>query len=155
MTGTLPLFETAACSERQWTAMNGNDVGREIERDASVVLEESLKLHRSLGPGLLESVYETLLADALIDRGLSVQRQQALGLRYGRRTFKEAYRVDLIVSDAIILEIKSIDQVLPTHKKQLLTYLRLSKLKLGFLLNFGAPWMKQGITRIVNGLPGP
>lgn len=155
MTESLLVFETAAYRERQWAQMNQNYGRQEIERDASMVLEESLKLHRSLGPGLLESVYETLLADALNDRGLSVQRQKALGLCYGRRTFKEAYRVDLIVSDAIILEIKSIDQVLPTHKKQLLTYLRLSKLKLGFLLNFGAPWMKQGITRIVNGLPGP
>lgn len=143
----------AACWKLRWMVMNKDCDRQEIERIASIVLRESLTLHRSLGPGLLESVYETLLTDALEERGLGVAHRKALALRYGSRTFKEAYRVDLIVSNSIILEIKSIDQVLPTHKKQLLTYLRLSKLQLGFLLNFGAPWMKQGITRVVNGLP--
>ncbi|MBY6204638.1 GxxExxY protein [Halomonas denitrificans] len=118
-----------------------------------MILDESLKLHRELGPGLLESIYEVLLADALNARGLEVARQKSIGLCHRGRKFNEAFRADLIVQRAIILEIKSIDVVLPTHKKQLLTYLRLSRLQLGFLLNFGAAWMREGITRVVNGLP--
>lgn len=120
---------------------------------ATIVVHEAVTLHRELGPGLLESVYEVTLADALSRHGLRVQRQTAVALKFRDRSFQEAFRADLIVEQSLILEIKSIDQIIAAHRKQLLTYLRLSGLPLGFLLNFGAAWMKDGIVRMVNGLP--
>jgi len=133
-------------------ALMSIDVER-IEEVATTVVHEAVTLHRELGPGLLESVYEVTLADALSRRGLGVQRQTAVGLKFRDRSFPEAFRADLIVEESMILEIKSIDQIVAAHRKQLLTYLRLSRLPIGFLLNFGAAWMKDGIVRMVNGLP--
>ena len=123
-----------------------------IEKAASLIVHEAVGLHRALGPGLLESVYETILADALRGRGLKVQRQQPIGLQFRGRSFTEAFRVDLVVERSIILEIKSVDQLIAAHRKQLLTYLKLSDLRIGFILNFGAAWMKDGIIRMVNQL---
>jgi GxxExxY protein len=105
-----------------------------------------------LGPGLLESVYESVLAYELEKRGLHVLRQQAISVVYDGLVFDEGFRADLIVEDKVILELKSVEAMLPVHKKQLWTYLRLTDKQLGLLINFGSALIKDGITRIVNGL---
>ncbi len=109
-------------------------------------------MHRALGPGLLESVYETVLAAELRERGLHVERQLAVPIEYRGLRFEEGFRADLIVEGKVLLELKPIEKLSNAHKKQLLTYLRLSGRKLGFLLNFGEGVIKDGIVRIVNGL---
>ncbi len=119
---------------------------------AKVVVDAAFKVHTTLGPGLLESVYETVLAHELRDRGLRVARQVPIAIEYRGMRFDEAFRADLLVEDLLIVELKSIEATRPVHTKQLLTYLRLSHRKLGLLINFGAPLIKQGITRVVNGL---
>ncbi len=126
--------------------MTENEIGK-------VVVDAALCVHRELGPGLLESVYEAVLAHELRDRGLRVDRQVAVSIEYRGMRFDEGFRADLIVEGKIILELKSVENVTNAHKKQVLTYLRLTGLKLGYLLNFGEALMRDGITRIVNGLP--
>ena len=128
--------------------MKENDIG-------TIVVNCALELHRNLGPGLLETVYEVTLARALERRGLAVQRQVAVPIEYQGETFSEGFRTDLIVGDLVIVELKSIERVTPAHKKQLLTYLRLTGLKLGYLLNFGEALMRDGITRTINGSIDP
>ncbi|NDV61112.1 GxxExxY protein [Puniceicoccales bacterium CK1056] len=118
---------------------------------ADRMLDVAFSLHRDLGPGLLESVYEVLLAHALEEAGLSAQRQVVVPIRYKGIQLDEGFRADLIVEEKVILELKSVERTNPAHKKQLLTYLKLSNLKLGYLLNFGEALMKDGITRIING----
>lgn len=125
--------------------MTKNDIGR-------IVVDAAITVHRELGPGLLESVYEIILAYELGQRELSVKRQVPIAIRYKQMAFEEAFRADLVVEDKIIIELKSVEQVSEAHKKQLLTYLRLTGRKLGFLLNFGEALMKRGITRTVNGI---
>ena len=125
--------------------MTENEIGR-------VVIDAALAVHRELGPGLLESVYEVALAYELDQRGLSVKRQLPISIHYKQMTFDEAFRADLVLDDKVIVELKSVEQVSQAHKKQLLTYLRLTGCKLGFLLNFGEALMKRGITRTVNGI---
>jgi GxxExxY protein len=125
--------------------MTENEVGR-------IVVDASLQIHRSLGPGLLESVYETVLSYELTSRGLQVGRQVPVSVIYGELTIDAGFRADIVVEDLVILELKSLEKVSPVHKKQLLTYLRLSGMRLGFLLNFGEELMRNGITRLVNGL---
>jgi GxxExxY protein len=117
----------------------------------TIIVDSALELHRNLGSGLLESVYEVTLARALERRGLAVQRQVAVPIEYHGETFSEGFRADLIVGGLVIVELKSIERVMPAHKKQLLTYLRLTGLKLGYLLNFGEALMRDGITRTING----
>jgi len=117
----------------------------------SGIVDSAVKLHQKLGPGLLESVYEAILARSLEKRGLSVERQVAIPIEYDGETFEEGFRADLIVEDKVIVELKSVEKVSPAHKKQLLTYLKLTGLKLGYLLNFGEALMKEGITRTING----
>ena len=124
--------------------MKENDIG-------TIIVDCALELHRNLGPGLLETVYEVTLARALERRGLAVQRQVSVPIEYQGETFSEGFRADLIVGDLVLVELKSIERVTPAHKKQLLTYLRLSDLKLGYLLNFGEALMRDGITRTING----
>jgi GxxExxY protein len=124
--------------------MNENDIG-------AIVIDCAVKLHRELGPGLLESVYETVLAHELEERGLRVKRQVTVPIEYHGIRFEEGFRADLIVDRKVILELKSIERVTNAHKKQLLTYLRLTGMKVGYLLNFGEGLMKDGITRIING----
>jgi len=119
---------------------------------AKVIVDAAFKVHATLGPGLLESVYETVLVHELAARGLRVQRQVPIAIEYEGMRFDEAFRADLLVEDLLIVELKSIEAVRPVHKKQLLTYLRLSHRKLGVLINFGAPLIRDGITRVVNGL---
>jgi GxxExxY protein len=124
--------------------MSENEIG-------SIIVDSAVDLHRNLGPGLLETVYEVTLARALERRGLAVQRQVAVPIEYHGETFSEGFRADLIVGGLVIVELKSIERVMPAHKKQLLTYLRLTGLKLGYLLNFGEALMRDGITRTING----
>ena len=124
--------------------MHENEIG-------SIIVDSAVDLHRNLGPGLLETVYEVTLARALERRGLAVQRQVSVPIEYQGETFSEGFRADLIVGELVIVELKSIERVTPAHKKQLLTYLRLTGLKLGYLLNFGEALMRDGITRTING----
>ena len=126
--------------------MNENIIGREV-------VDAAVKVHSALGPGLLESVYEVVLAKELERRGLAVVRQVAVPIAYEGMTFDEGFRADIIVEGLVILELKSVEQLSRVHHKQLFTYLKLRDLRLGYLLNFGAALMKDGIKRIVNGLP--
>lgn len=125
--------------------MTENEIG-------TIVVESAIAVHRELGPGLLESVYEVVLAHELRQRGLRVERQVPIPIKYRGLIFDEAFKADIIVENKVILELKSVEQVTPVHKKQLQTYLRLTALKLGYLLNFGESLMRNGITRVVNGL---
>jgi len=122
-----------------------NEIGR-------IVVDAAVAVHRGLGPGLLESVYEVVLAYELQERGLRVDRQVPIAIEYRGIKFDEGFRADLVVEGKVIVELKAVEKVSNAHKKQLLTYLRLSGCKLGFLLNFGAALMKEGIVRTVNGL---
>jgi len=125
--------------------MTENEIAKEI-------VDAAFKIHLTLGPGLLESVYEAVLAYELKQRGLSVVRQQAIPVIYGEIRLEEGFRADLIVEGKVIVELKSVETIAPVHKKQVLTYLRLTNLKLGLLINFGEALIKDGITRVVNGL---
>lgn len=126
--------------------MPENDVAKQI-------VDCAYKVHTTLGPGLLESVYEAVLAHELTKRGLQVERQKPLPVVYEDVRLEEGFRADLIVSGSVIVELKSVEAVAPVHKKQLLTYLRLADKKLGLLINFGEATIKNGISRVVNGLP--
>lgn len=117
------------------------------------IVDASIAIHRELGPGLLESVYEVVLATALERRGLRVLRQWPVRFEYDGMTFEEGFRIDLLVENQVIVELKSTEKSAPVHAMQLLTYLRLSGLHVGLLLNFGAPTLKEGLRRIVNDLP--
>ena len=116
------------------------------------VVDAAFKIHTTLGPGLLESVYEAVLAYELNKRGLKVVRQKAVPVIYEDVHLEEGFRADLIVEDKVIVELKSVEIIAAVHKKQVLTYLRLTNLKLGLLINFGDALIKDGIVRIVNGL---
>jgi len=111
----------------------------------------AVRLHKELGPGLLETVYEVLLSHELELNGLKVERQVPVPIEYHGIKFEEGFRADIVVEDKVILELKSIEAINAAHKKQVLTYLKLTGCKLGFLLNFGEPLMKDGITRLING----
>lgn len=126
--------------------MNENTLAKEVLNAAFVV-------HTRLGPGLLESVYETVLAYELTRRQIKVRRQVPIPISYDELIFEEGFRADLLVSDLLIVELKSIEALNRTHAKQLLTQLRLSDKRLGLLLNFGAAHLKDGIERIANSLP--
>jgi len=125
--------------------VNENEIGR-------IVVDTAIAVHRELGSGLLESVYEIILAHELRNRGLDVKRQVPVSIEYRDIHFEEGFRADIIVENKVILELKSVERVNNAYKKQLLTYLKLTGMKLGYLLNFGESLMKQGITRTVNGL---
>ena len=126
--------------------MDENAIAREI-------VDAAFQIHQHFGPGLLESVYEVVLAYELRERGLTVERQVPISIKYKTFRFDEAYRYDLLVGDIVIVEVKSIEEVLPVHKKQVITYLKLLDKRLGLLINFNTELIKQGITRLVNGLP--
>ena len=119
---------------------------------AQAVVDSALKIHKRLGPGLFESVYETVLAYELRQRGLEVARQVSVAIDYEGVRFDEGYRIDLLVEGLVVIELKSVETVLPVHKKQLLTYLRLADKRLGLLINFNTELIKDGITRVANGL---
>ncbi|MBX3490525.1 MAG: GxxExxY protein [Parvibaculum sp.] len=122
-----------------------------LEELSAEIVDAALKLHKGLGPGLLESVYEAVLERDLRRRGLKVERQKPLSFEYDGMEFADTLRIDLLVDQRIIVEIKSVERLLPVHPKQVLTYLRLLDLSMGFLINFGAPTLKEGLHRIVNG----
>jgi len=122
----------------------------DIEEVAAIVVDAALQLHRDLGPGLLESVYEAVLAGMLARRGLLIERQKPVPILYQGIRFDEGFRLDLLVDGRLIVELKSVENIHPVHPKQLLTYLRLMDLPLGLLINFGAPLLKSGLQRVVN-----
>jgi GxxExxY protein len=119
---------------------------------AKVIVDAAFHVHSALGPGLLETVYEVALEHELRKRGLAVTRQVPVSIVYDGIRFEEGFRADLIVDDCVMVELKSLETIAPVHKKQLLTYLRLANMKLGLLINFGAPVIKDGLFRVVNGL---
>ena len=119
---------------------------------ARIVVDAAIHVHRELGPGLLETVYEVILAHELRKRGLRVERQVPIPIIYDGIRFDEGYRADLLVEGAVVVELKSVEALSAVHSKQLLTQLRLTNRKLGLLLNFGEYLLKNGIRRIVNGL---
>jgi len=125
--------------------MTENEIG-------TIVLEVAIHVHREMGPGLLESVYEVIIFHELKKRGLKVERQVPIPINYDGIKFDEGFRIDLIVENKVIVELKSVEHVSAAHKKQLQTYLRLAGFKLGYLLNFGDALLKKGIVRAVNGL---
>ncbi len=119
---------------------------------AEIIVDAAFKVHKSLGPGLFESVYETVMAHEIEGRELTVERQKVIPINYEGMAFDEGFRADLVVSDKVIVELKSVETISPVHKKQLLTYLRLADKRLGLLINFGSNLIKDGIARVVNGL---
>jgi GxxExxY protein len=119
---------------------------------AKQVVDAAYHVHTRLGPGLLESVYEVVLAYELKKRGLGTVRQAAIPIEYDSLQFDEGFRADIIVEDKVIVELKSVEKASPVHKKQLLTYLRLSDKRLGLLINFGEELIRDGISRVVNRL---
>jgi GxxExxY protein len=123
----------------------------ELERQAKIVVNCCFGLHDDLGPGLLESAYEQLLFELLGRAGLSVERQVPVTLEYRGIVIERAFKADMVVGDKLVLELKSTEKVSPVHAKQLYTYLRLMRLPLGLLINFGLPTFKQGIERVANG----
>ncbi len=125
--------------------MKENEIGTKI-------IESAIGVHRELGPGLLETVYEVVLARELLNLGLKVERQVPVQIIFKGVTFDEGFRADIIVEQKVLLELKSVERIAPAHKKQVQTYLKLTGLKLGYLLNFGEDVLKSGITRYVNGL---
>lgn len=119
---------------------------------ASIIVDCCYHIHVNLGPGLLESVYEEILFSELTEKGLKVERQKQIPVVWKNKKLDLGFRTDLIVENKVIIEIKSVMEIHPVHPKQLLTYLKLTGLKLGLLINFNSPLIKTGITRIVNGL---
>ena len=124
-------------------------MAREIDEITGQIVDAAVKVHMGLGPGLLESVYEVVLAKELERRGLTVQRQKTVSFEFDGIRFEEGFRVDLLV-EGVVVELKSVEKLAPVHSKQVLTYLRLLNLPVGLLLNFGAATLKEGLHRIVN-----
>lgn len=122
----------------------------EIEALATIAVDCGFKLHQRLGPGLLESVYEAVLADSLARRGVAVERQKPVSILFDGISINEGFRADLLLEEALLIELKSVEQIAPVHGKQVLTYLRLLDLPLGLLMNFGAATFREGIKRIAN-----
>jgi GxxExxY protein len=119
---------------------------------ANIVVDTALRIHRRLGPGLLESAYSIVLTHELTKRGLRVERELPVPITWDGVRIDVGFRADLLVNDSVIIEAKSVEKLIPLHSKQLLTYLRLADKRLGLLLNFGAELLKDGIVRVVNGL---
>jgi iron complex transport system substrate-binding protein len=126
--------------------------GMEINRITGEIVDAAYRIHEEAGPGLLESVYERILMDILTSKGLSAQRQVPVPIQFGGKIYDDAFRADLIIENCVIIEIKSVDRLAPVHKKQVLTYLKLSGIKIGLLVNFGGEYLKGNIERLV--MPG-
>lgn len=122
-----------------------------IEQLASVAVDCGFQIHKELGPGLLESVYEVVLAGALAEQGLKVTRQAPVPISFRGLSFADAFRADIVVEDLLVIEVKSVERNAPVHAKQLLTYLRLMQQPLGLLMNFGCETFKEGVKRVANG----
>ena len=123
---------------------------RDIEQISGDVVDVALRLHRELGPGLLESVYEAILASKLASMGYAVARQRPIDVEFDDLRFEAAFRIDLLVEERLLVEIKSVERLTAAHGKQLLTYLRLTKQPVGLLINFGGATLKEGLRRVVN-----
>lgn len=123
--------------------MHENEIG-------TVSVDAAITVHRELGPGLMETVYEVILSHELRQRGLQVERQVPVSIQYHGITFNEGFRADAIINNRVLIELKSVKKLTAVHRKQIQTYLRLTDLKLGYLLNFGEALMKNGIVRAVN-----
>jgi iron complex transport system substrate-binding protein len=127
----------------------------EIEQIARTAVDCGYRLHKDTGPGLLESVYEILLAEGLRDAGLDCRRQVPVPIRYKGVVVDNAFKIDLLVENQLVIELKSVERIAPVHAKQLLTYLRLMDLPLGLLMNFGMETFKAGLQRVANDYVGP
>lgn len=125
---------------------------KELDDITGAIVDAAMKLHMELGPGLLESVYESVLARALERRGFHVERQKVIRFEYDGMVFDEGFRTDLLVEGRVVVELKSVEKLASVHSKQLLTYLRLMNLPVGLLINFGAATLKEGLHRVVNNL---
>ena len=126
---------------------------RDLDDITEAIIDAAIRIHRDLGPGLLESVDQAVLARALEKRGLHVERQTAVRFEYDGLVFDEGFRADLLVDHDVIVELKSVERLAPVHGKQLLTYLRLMNKPVGLLINFGGNTLKEGLRRVVNDLP--
>ena len=127
----------------------------QLDDITGTIVDAAVQIHRDPGPGLLESLYEALLASELRQRGLNIDRQALIRISYNGLDIEDAFRADLIVQEQVIVEVKSVERMAPVHPKQLLTYLRLTNLRVGLLLNFGAEVMKEGVRRVVNDYEPP
>lgn len=123
----------------------------DLDEITEAIVDSAVRIHKDLGPGLLESVYETVLAQTLIKRGFAVERQKIIRIEYDGMIFEEGFRIDLLVDRQVVIEVKSVVEVVDVHRKQLLTYLRLMNLSVGLLINFGGVTLKEGLHRVVNG----
>lgn len=126
-----------------------SDIPEETNGVSGKIVESSFRVHSVLGPGLLESVYEACLAHELAKRGVKVNRQVALPVAYDGLQFDEGFRMDMVVGGCVVVEFKAVESILPVHKAQLLTYLKLSGHRVGLLINFNVPLIKDGFTRMV------
>ena len=133
----MPVSNSAAHAQMQNDTVTSN------------IVDAALQIHRDLGPGLLESVYESILAPELAVRGFKVERQRLADFTYKGHLYREGFRVDLIVDDWVVVELKSIEKIAPAHTKQLLTYLKLLGLPVGLLVNFGGATLREGLKRVV------
>ena len=148
---TPPRIDSGKGARAKPQSRKGEDL---IENEiATKIVDAAYKVHTTLGPGLLESVYEGVLTFELEKRGLAVQRQVPIPVTYEGIRFDVGFKADLLVEELVIVELKSVERSLPVHKKQILTYIRLADLRLGLLINFGANLIKDGITRLANQLP--
>jgi len=127
------------------SALSENDV-------SGAVIDSAMRIHQALGPGLLESAYERVLAYELRKRGFDVETQVAVPLRYEHVLIEEGFRADIIVNGLVLVELKSVEKLSPVHKKQVLTYLKLTGIRLGLLINFGEALLKDGVVRVANGM---
>lgn len=123
---------------------------KDIDRISGDVIDLAIRIHRELGPGLFESVYEAVLAGKLMPMNYRVIRQHPVDIEFDGMRFDAAFRIDLLIDDRLIVEVKSVDKLAPVHAKQLLTYLRLTKQPVGLLINFGGETLKEGVRRLVN-----
>ncbi len=144
----MPFSAASATLRETICIMEPNEISAQI-------VDAAFKIHTQLGPGLLETVYEVSVAHELTKRGLGVRRQVPVPIEFDGLKFDEGFRIDLLVEESVVAEIKSLERNHPVHAKQLRTHLVLANLRLGLGLNFGLERMKDGITRIVNGLPEP
>jgi GxxExxY protein len=128
----------------------GAKVSADVEELARIVVDCGIALHRDVGPGLLESAYETVLCHRLAQRGITTERQKLIPIVIDGIVIEQGFRADVIVQQTLLLELKSVDRLLPVHGKQLLTYLRFLDLRVGLLMNFGGETLKEGLKRVIN-----
>jgi len=149
---SLAVERTAREKFRRFFNLKETEFSMDINELSSKIIGAAIEVHRALGPGLLESAYEKCLCYELNQRGLTFERQRSLPVIYKGQKIDCGYKLDVVVENTIILELKSCEEIEPIHKAQLLTYLKLSGFKLGLLLNFNVPFLREGIVRIANGL---